>query len=366
MLQQQKYESSIHYALESLEHLLMYAPSLQCLAEAYYHMGDMLRASFFAEFSALVDPSLRYMKSELSFFEYLSHYHSDDVFVLLPSEVPATSRLREVLRHWNSSDALTAFSIYVKYAMNTNGFASEASVGLYHTYSSLYRMHLFLDDLQSLLSSPNENPPEQLCPRVTSLPSMRWPKHRRLIIYSRVEVAVVFGGNNVGFSDALNMLGVPNRVVSTISMKPVDDVYVMAWTSDMVVPDKMKFVMFNFEKNVSVSDPDGVMVGFHTNGDGLTEAHYWRGFIIQAASYWESIPSNMEHWKNPIANADQLQSGPYFVPGFVPLKSVQMSCVLQQASMQYVASSVDKVSRKHQPIDILFFGNSNPHRDRPR
>ena len=34
--------------------------------------------------------------------------------------------------------------------------------------------------------------------------------------------------------------------------------------------------------------------------------------------------------------------------------------------MRYVASSVDNVSRKHQPIDILFFGNSNPHRDRVR
>lgn len=365
MLQKRKYESSMHYALQSLEQVPTYAPSLQCLAEAYFHMNDMLRASFFAEFSALADPSLRYLRSDQSFFEYLVSLNVASIS--LPSDIPVTSVLRDVIRDFvsSSSEAVTAYRLYVKYSTTSNGFANEASLGVYHTYSAIYRMHLFLNDLQALLSEPASPPPQQLCPRVSSLPQIKWPKHISVNIFSSPQLLRTFMETNVGLSDAFAMLGVPNRVSGGDPVDPTV-VHIMSGAPAAVVREGIVFVRWGFEKASTVQHPDSEIVGFTTTEEGLSETRFRHTFIIRAASFWESILSNMVYWSAPSSNAHMLKSGPYLVPSFVPYNVIQHSCIMQQASMRYAQSTIDKISQKHQPIDILFFGNSNPHRESVR
>ena len=81
-------------------------------------------------------------------------------------------------------------------------------------------------------------------------------------------------------------------------------------------------------------------------------------FISEASDVWESVLLNLLKWPNSFEN--------HFVPALYPDQIILMSKVANQfASKSYalygakVLNDLDSM----RPIDILFFGSSNPHRN---
>ncbi len=115
------------------------------------------------------------------------------------------------------------------------------------------------------------------------------------------------------------------------------------------------------------------------------ESAYERNYFLASSTYWESIPTSSAKWKLIQPQVQSILKGtddnglPHFVPTFLPLHTIQFSLVaenfkgrlcllrwllylvrLQQSRPLWNLDHKDR----SRPIDILFYGSLNPHREK--
>lgn len=85
---------------------------------------------------------------------------------------------------------------------------------------------------------------------------------------------------------------------------------------------------------------------------------YGPGYINNASGIWESVLLNMVKW--PVSLQTQ------FVPALLPDQTIGMSKLANQFASKSIAlfgaGTLDDLDEMR-PIDVLFFGSSNPHRN---
>lgn len=210
-----------------------------------------------------------------------------------------------------------------------------------------------------------------------------WLMDKVLYIYNWPVVQNIFGETVVGLSDAFSRLGMPNAIISTTSEMKENDVIIKPVGGPMSVRLDINYVIWNFEKNPNLAKKgDQINIGFTKNACDREESAYEYSYFTLCTTYWESIPTSMIKWRaiqpqlSSILQSKGIPNLPHLVPTFLPLSTIQFSVLMRNFkgriyslfnSIFFDFSLKDLVGKypqdSHQPIDILFLGSYNLHRE---
>ena len=151
-------------------------------------------------------------------------------------------------------------------------------------------------------------------------PVIKWPRSQPIKI--QCCVSPLFAETALGLSQSLDMLGIPNKIVSSfVGYDP--SLYIV-----MFLPRKANYlhhyIVWNFEKNPRVVDSWQDIGLFWESEDTNPNYAIYRPHLSNIVAVWESSPSQLSNWEQQRAS---LSTPPFHVPPLVPLSGLIRSCV---------------------------------------
>jgi hypothetical protein len=341
----------------------------------YLHLKSSHRASFYREIALSLDP--------------LCTIHSSlfNNFLILPFILPPTptlplhdpfllaiiNTLKSADRDGNSD--INLYSIFLSFQRNYPEHIVD---------SSIYSYELFLNQYERIFS-PSSDSPLMIPTLATRLDlSQEWPLEHLVYVFNWSVVQNIFGETVLGLFDAITRLGIPSGITSsTHHLSHNRDVIIKPVGGPYTTRIDINYVIWNFEKNPNVAaQGDQENIGFITDACGREESAYQYDYFTSCTTYWESIPTSMAKWKviqpklSTILNKVGIDTLPHLVPTFLPLTIIQFSLLkanfqrlkFPSPSFDFFLGSLRSTSvgdtSSHQPIDILFLGSHNSHREK--
>ena len=337
-LEQHDLVAAYRYALRSLEIVPDRLEAIACLAAVNFNRLSFMRAAFYSEHVYHLAVKVPVESA------------GDHLFIHLRDTMPQAVYPKvstEARRHLQSSD-----STLMKVANTLDG-----SVSVWMAYmtlqkdlpsmlrgSSVLSKEEFLEYVEALLSPEEhsgwfsssdvssydilESPflREDILVVEDSDMCVQWPVDKSINICSLHQLYSTFGETNIGLSDALNKLGVSNRIPST-PISDTNNVLVRSTGGERLGDSPEKFIIWNFEKAATAA-VCGSPTGFIKDSCGREESAYANGYVNESMLYWESIPSNMIKWDRApeaVTHKSLLPQAPIYVPGFVPDNVLRMT-----------------------------------------
>ena len=201
-------------------------------------------------------------------------------------------------------------------------------------------------------------PPFQL----KQVPAVHWSPGKPIkILFDDIYGDAVFAETVQGLVGALERLRVPCKVVTYVASADEESLYIIMFASAEAIKAK-NFIFWNFEKNPSLVRPNEQVGLKHFENDYLETAVLPYDVIRNALGIWDYSETHLELWDTIFASiGSRPPAGVHIIRPLIEVDVVAEALV----NTLVVSSSSEDSSSEHDellPIDIIFFGSVNPHR----